>query len=424
MELTMSEKELDRLSILSGVNSGFITQVKAGELLELSSRQIRRLLLKMEFEGPSGLISKKRGKTSNRMLSTEFRERVLKLIDRDYYDYGPTLISEKLLEHAGIKVGKETIRRWLIESNRRQVKGLKPIKVRQLRARRDCFGELVQMDGSTHDWFEGRGEKCTLLVFIDDATSRLVNLRFVPAETTHGYFSALHEYIIKYGKPRAVYTDKHTVFKVNTPGGNNTTGLTQFGRALKELNIKAIFAHSPEAKGRVERANNTLQDRLIKELRYHKISTIEQANKFLQKQYINEYNRKFSVMPKNDIDLHQPLTKRERFKLDNTLSIQTVRQINKNLIIHHNNISYNLINVGKGYRYQKQKVTICEKPDGTVDIIHRGRKLEYVVHSSAQYKPTFANRKDIDAAINKMHFLLHYKISNRDKQDNQDIDYA
>ncbi len=191
-----------------------------------------------------------------------------------------------------------------MQTGRRPAKLLKPIKITQLRARRDFFGELIQIDGSVHDWFEGRGETCTLLVFIDYATSRLVNLMFVPEETTLSYFAALNEDITAYGKPRAVYTDKHCVFKVNTPGGCITNGLTQVGRALKELNIEAIFAHSPEAKGRVERANNTLQDRLVKEIRYFQISTITEANKFL-KQYINEYNKKFAVETKNPVNLHQ-----------------------------------------------------------------------------------------------------------------------
>lgn len=174
---------------------------------------------------------------------------------------------------------------------------------------------------------------------------------FVPEETTLGYFAALNDYIIGYGKPRAFYTDKHAVFKVNTPGGSETNGLTQFGRALKQLNIEAIFAHSPEAKGRVERANNTLQDRLVKELRYFDISTIAEANKFL-KQYIEKYNSKFAIEPKNPVDLHQPLTSRERYMLDKTLSIQTNRKTNRNLIIKHHNVSYQITNVGKGHRYK------------------------------------------------------------------------
>ena len=356
--------------------------------------------------------TKKRGQLSNRAISDEIKAQAFELVDTHYEDYGPTLIAEKLYERHNIKIGKETMRRWLIASGRRTAKRIKPVKIRQLRARRDCFGELVQIDGSIHDWFEGRGPVCTLLVFIDDATSQLVNLMFVPEETTLGYFAALNDYIRQYGKPRAIYTDKHAVFKVNTPGGVQTNGLTQFGRALKDLHIEAIFAHSPEAKGRVERANNTLQDRLVKELRYFSISNIADANKFL-KQYIKEYNRKFAVSPKNPADLHQPLTNRERFMLDKTLSIQTNRRANKNLIIKHHNVSYQLANVGKGHRYINQKVTVCEKPNGQVMLICRGTSLSYNIYGEAVYKPKFANRRDIDQAINNFHFLLHNSIYNK-----------
>lgn len=412
MELRMSEKELDRVLVLRNVQDGCISKVKAAKVLGLSERQVRRLLKKLEANGPVGIISNKRGKPSNRAISIDIKNKALELVDKDYYDYGATLIAEKLYEHHKIAIGKETMRRWLIESGRRHANKIKPIKIRQLRARRDCFGELIQIDGSIHDWFEGRGERCTLLVFIDDATSRLVNLMFVPEESTLGYFAALNDYILQYGKPRAVYTDKHAVFKVNTPGGWNTNGLTQFGRALKQLNIEAIFAHSPEAKGRVERANNTLQDRLVKELRYFGISTITEANKFL-KQYIKEYNKKFAVEPKKPTDLHRILTHRERFMLDKILSIQTNRKANKNLIIKHHNVSYQIVNVGKGHRYINQKVTVCEKPNGDTLLVHRGKHLNYNIYGQATYKPKFANRRDIDNAINNFHFLMHNHINTK-----------
>lgn len=417
MELIMSEKELDRALVVKNVQEGLISQVKAALILSLSERQVRRLLSKLQDDGPGGLISKKRGKRSNRAISERLKAKALELVDNNYHDYGATLITEKLYERHKIKIGKETMRQWLIRTGRRQAKQMKPVKIRQLRARRDCFGELIQIDGSIHDWFEGRGEVCTLLVFIDDATSKLVNLRFVPAETTLGYFAALNDYIGQYGKPRAVYTDKHAVFTVNTPGGCDTNGLTQFGRALKQLNIEAIFAHSPEAKGRVERANNTLQDRLVKELRYFEISTIAEANKFL-KRYIEEYNRKFAVEPKNPVDLHLPLTHRERFMLDKTLSIQTHRKANKNLIVKHHNVTYQLSNVGKGHRYINQKITVCEKPDGETLLIYRGKNLNYSIYGEAMYKPKFANRKDIDKVINNFHFLLHNNISNKGATNN------
>jgi hypothetical protein len=261
-------------------------------------------------------------------------------------------------------------------------------------------------------------------VFIDDATSRIVHLRFVEMESTHNYFVALEEYLRECGKPRAVYTDKHNVFKINVPGGNNTNGLTQFGRALKQLGIQAIFAHSPEAKGRVERANCTLQDRLIKELRYHQISTLEEANQFIKQRYLQEYNNKFSVSPKNDFNLHQPLTPRESTKLKEILSIQTIRKVSKQLIVKHNNISFMLINIGKGYRLQGKKVTVYERADGSVAIFHDNQKLDYKIYATAQYKPTFADRKTIDATLDKNHFFLNAKISAREQQSNLEDAYT
>jgi hypothetical protein len=423
MEITMSERELDRLTILRNVVDGRITRVKASTLLELSTRQISRLLKSLHEDGPIGLVSKRRGKASNRSFSEVFKASILSIIDKDYYDYGATMISEKLLEHHGLKLGKETLRRWLVSSGRRKNKKVKEKKIRQLRARRDCFGELIQIDGSEHDWFEGRRGKCTLLVFIDDATSKIVNLRFVESESTHNYFAAFKDYLLDYGKPRAIYTDKHNVFKVNVPGGNKTSGLTQFGRALKELAVKAIFAHSPEAKGRVERANRTLQDRLIKELRYYGIATIQEANQFLKKHYLDEYNNKFSISPKNPWDLHTTLTPREVFKLDNTLSIQTTRTVTNQLIIKHHNIDYMLINIGKGHRLKGQRVTICEKENGEVSIIYKGKQLEYKINSTARYKPTFADRKSIDKKLNHYYFLLHSKISAKEQQTTGINDY-
>jgi hypothetical protein len=412
MELTMSDKELDRAIVLRQVLDGLLTKVKAAKLLNLSERQIRRLLVSMQAQGAKGLICKKRGQASNRTISASIKQQALDLVDLKYYDYGPTLIVEKLRERHNINIGKETMRRWLIATNRRSSKSCKPVKLRQLRSRRDNFGELIQIDGSIHDWFEGRAEPCTLLVFIDDASSKLVNLMFVEQETTLGYFAALKGYLCRYGKPRAIYTDKHAVFKVNTPGGTNTNGLTQFGRALKQLNIEAIFAHSPQAKGRVERANSTLQDRLVKELRYFGISTITQSNKFL-KQYIKDYNHKFAVEPKAPTDLHQPLTHRENYMLAKTLSIQTSRKLNSNLIVKHNNVSYQIINVGQGYRYRNKRITVCEQSNGSVSLIFRGKNLDYNVYGEANYKPKFAHRKDIDQLMHNFHFLLHKTISDK-----------
>lgn len=265
-----------------------------------------------------------------------------------------------------------------------------------------------------HDWFEGRRAKCTLLVFIDDATSKIVQLKFVEAETTQAYFGAMKEYLAKYGKPRAIYTDKHVVFKVNTPGGKKTNGLTSFGYALKRLHIESIFAHSPQAKGRVERANSTLQDRLVKDLRFYNIKTIEEANIYLEK-YIDCFNNKFSVKPESPKDLHQPLTKREEKTLDVIFSVTAVRRASKDLLVKHLGITYKITNVGKGHRIKGQKVKIHSLSDGSIEIFYKNKKLQYEIAGEAQYKQEFADRKTVDLKTDSIMktFILHQKINNK-----------
>lgn len=279
--LTMSRPEIDRVHVLRDVVAERISVREAAQLLRITRRQIFRLLKAYRAQGSVALVSKKRGKPSNRSYPPILRSEVLGLIKANYADFGPTLATEKLAERHGLHLGVETVRRWMIADgiwqDRRQ--RLKP--VHQPRYRRDCVGELVQIDGSEHWWFEARGPQCTLLVFIDDATSRLMHLRLVETESTFDYFHAARAYLERYGKPIAFYSDKHATFRVNKVGATGGDGMTQFGRALHQLNIDIICANAPQAKGRVERANGTLQDRLVKEMRLAGISTIEAGNAFL-----------------------------------------------------------------------------------------------------------------------------------------------
>ena len=216
----------------------------------------------------------------------------MSLIQEHFYDYGPTLAAEALEEHYNINISKETARQWMINEKIWQPFTKPEPKLHPSRERRACFGELLQVDGSDHAWFEGRGDKCTLLVFIDDATSYITELQFVKSETTLDYFSALKNQLERYGAPVSIYSDKHGVFKVNHPEAKSGNGLTQFGRALKELNVKIIYAQSAQAKGRVERANRTLQDRLLKALRFHEISDMDSGNIFLEDCYCSKQLRK------------------------------------------------------------------------------------------------------------------------------------
>jgi len=262
----MSDRDIRRIEVLTEVLSGRRTIASAAIVLAITARQVNRLLIRFREDGGGGLIHKGRGQSSNHSASAGVREYVLELVKSKYADFGPTLATEVLLAKHDIRVGRETLRTWMLEEglwrSRKQRRSF-----HQPRLRREGYGELIQIDGSDHRWFEQRGEPCTLLVFIDDATSKLMQLRFVPSESTTSYFEALNGYLTTHGCPTAFYSDKHTVFRVNRPDAKGGSGMTQFGRALAELNIEILCANSSQAKGRVERANRTLQDRLVKELR-------------------------------------------------------------------------------------------------------------------------------------------------------------
>lgn len=251
------------------------------------------------------------------------------------------------------------------------------------RLRRGCYGELIQIDGSPHDWFEGRGPRCTLIVFIDDATSRVQWMRFVKAETTFAYFKVLRLYIERYGKPLALYSDQFGVFKVNMKEAKTGTGLTQFGRAMKELDIELIWAHSPQAKGRVERSNSTQQDRLVKEMRLAGICDMEAGNKFLEEHYTEYHNQKFAVAPRDPIDAHRscpPLS-----EMDLCFTLQETRTVQKNITIQYQNKIYKIDVPDKGYRLRQAIVTVCESELGEITILHHVKSLSYTVLDKKQH---------------------------------------
>jgi Winged helix-turn helix len=279
--LSMSRAEIDRVHVLKDLLAERIRPSEAAQLMGVTRRQVFRLVKAYYAGGPAALMSKKRGKPSNRAYPAVVRTEAMALIKANYGDFGPTLAAEKLSERHGLHFGVETVRRWMLADGLWQDRRQRRKRVYQPRHRRDCVGELIQIDGSEHWWFEDRGPQCTLLVFIDDATSRLMHLRFAETESTFDYFAATRAYLQRYGKPIAFYSDKHATFRVNKIGATGGDGMTQFGRALHELNIDIICANAPQAKGRVERANGTLQDRLVKEMRLAGISTIEAGNAFL-----------------------------------------------------------------------------------------------------------------------------------------------
>lgn len=300
--IEMSQRERDRLRVMTPVLSNERTGTEAAWLLELSVRQVRRLRRRLEAGGDAAIIHGLRGRPSNRRRDERLRGRVVEACRGTLAALGPTMAAEKLAT-LGLAVPKETLRRWLLEESLWQPSRRRD-KHRSRRERRACFGELVQADGSEHDWLEGRGERMTLLVFIDDATSKVL-ARFYPAETTEAYMDLLGRWLRKYGRLVALYTDYDSIFVDNTPGGKATQ--TQLGRALEELSIGWIGAGSPQAKGRVERFNGTAQNRLVKELRLAGATTMEEANTVLQKVFLPWFNRRCTVRPASPNDAHRPL---------------------------------------------------------------------------------------------------------------------
>jgi hypothetical protein len=370
----MSDKELSRVEILRDLTAGRLTVLAASELLGLERRQVLRLSKAYQEQGPTALISKKRGRPSNRQTPASVKAQALAVIRERYADFGPTLAAETLRELHGITIGRETLRIWMLEAGLWADRQKRRGRVYQPRYRRECLGELVQVDGSEHYWFEDRGPSCTLLVFIDDATSRLMHLQFVQSESTFAYFNATQRYIEAHGKPVAFYTDKHAVFRVNKPAGLYGDGMNQFGRALKALTIEIICANSSQAKGRVERANKTLQDRLVKELRLAGVSTMEAGNAFLPT-FMADYNARFAKAPFNDKDLHRPMTPRDR--LDEAFTWRAERTLSQSLTLQYDNILFMIEPSEFAQAAIGRRVEVVDFPDGRLEVRYKGRSMPY-----------------------------------------------
>jgi transposase len=374
--LLMSQRELTRLEAIQRVQRKRLTQREAADLLGISARQVKRLCRAYRQGGARALASKRRGRPSNNRLPEGAATQARELLRARYYDFGPTLAHEKLSAEHGLRLSVESVRRLMIREGLWQPRRARRLVVHGLRQRRPRYGELVQLDGSPHDWFEGRAPRCTLLVFVDDATGRLMQLSFVEAETTLNYFAAVRAYARAYGKPRAFYSDKFSVFRVNIPNALTGTGLTQFGRAMKQLDIELICAHSPQAKGRVERANQTLQDRLVKELRLRGISSPEEANLFAP-EFMADYNARFAVSPRSAEDAHRPLAPGE--DLDRVLVLIERRTLSKNLTVSYKGVVYQIETRRAAYTMRGAHVEVREAGAGEVQIEYKGRPLPYRV---------------------------------------------
>jgi transposase len=397
--LPMSQRELSRLEVFRQLLEKRLRQRQAAALLGLSVRQVIRLAKAFRREGTSALVSKWRGRPSNNRCAAPLLARAGELLRTHYYDFGPPLAHEKLVECHGLHLSVESVRRLMIAEGLWEPRRARKAVIHQLRARRAACGELIQIDGSPHDWFEGRAPRCTLLVMVDDATSRLMHLQFVECETTFNYFAAARAYFNLFGKPRAFYSDKFSVFRVNIPNALSGTGLTQFGRAIKGLEVGLICAHSPQAKGRVERANQTLQDRLVKELRLRAICSMAEANAY-RPEFVAAFNRCFAVAPRSAEDDHRPLGAMD--DLDRILVLCERRTLSKNLTLSYDNVIYQIATDRAAYTMRGAHVEVREAGNGRISIEYKGRALAYSVFSEQERRQARVTpSKQIDAAFSE-----------------------
>lgn len=380
----VSQRELKRLHLIHKALDKKLKQVEAADILGLTDRQIRRIVKRIRREGDTGIIHKSRGRPSNRRLPQKVKDKVIKLYKDRYKGFGPTLATEELFETDKIKLSDETLRLWLIEEGEWK-KSRRHREHRQWRERKHHFGQMAQMDGSHHDWFEGRGPKCVLMGYIDDATNN-VFARFYNYEGTFPAMDSFKRYIKKYGLPHSLYLDKHTTYKSTAKPTiedelNNTKPLSQFERALKELDVELIHAQSPQAKGRIERMFGTFQDRLIKKMRLKNIKTVDEANRFL-KYYLPKHNKRFSVSPLEKGDLHQPLP--ENINLDKILCIKTGHPLRNDFTILHDKKLYQITEPTTA-----KKVMVEERINGTMLITYKDKPLKYkqIAKKPVQTKP-------------------------------------
>ncbi|NQT03505.1 MAG: ISNCY family transposase [Planctomycetes bacterium] len=377
-DIKMSATERKRLEMLSRVKDGLITQVKASEFLGISYRHTKRIYKRYREQGDKGLIHKNRGRPSNRRIEEKTRKEVLTLYRQKYWDFGPTLACEHLAFSDRHVLDHETLRLWLIKDGRWQKKRRRK-KHRAWRERKEHVGELVQMDGSDHDWFEGRSGKAVLMVMVEDATSRTF-ARFFEGETTRASMETFQTYVECYGLPQALYVDRDSIYRCDRQPTvdeqlKQTNPLTQFGRAMNTLGVRIVPAYSPQAKGRVERTNGTFQDRLVKEMRLEGIKTIEEGNQFLEEVFLPKHNEKFNVMPKKEEDLHRPIP--ENIILEEVLCFEESRQVQNDWTVSWGNRFFQLTKRNEALGLVKQKITVREKLEGTIQLVYKGHNLAY-----------------------------------------------
>ena len=388
----MSEKELDRLHTFTKVCNGEMKLNKAANLLGISLRQAIRIKQRIVKEGPKGVISKKVGSPNNNRISKEKKHLVLSFLNQeDHRDFGPLLVHEYLAKEHTNFMSISSVRSIMIEHGLWTSRKMKPKKAYRLRQRKAQQGELIQLDGSEHDWFEGRGPRCTLLVYIDDATNDTF-AKFVKSENTWDYLNTTREYIEKYGRPYAFYSDKHSVFRVNREGALKGDGKTQYGRTMEEMGIQAICANSPQAKGRVERRNRDLQNRLVKAMRLAKIRSLEEGNAFLPK-FLEEFNQKFKKQAKNPINAHRPLLDTQ--DLDRIFCLKHTRRISQNLTLQYGGTLYQIYAGKLEYTLRNAEITVFEYEDGRVLFERNGKELKAIPYKEVSAPTEEVSSKEL-----------------------------
>ena len=370
--IMMKQEDLRRIHVIRKAIDRIITQKNAAKIIGIGLRQAQRVVRRVRIEGDRGIIHKSRHVPSNRSIPDKIKNKALKLFKAKYPDFGPTLASEKLFERDKIKINDETLRLWLIGANI-QYRKRKKRPHRKWRERKEHYGQMIQMDGSHHDWFEGRGSKCVLMGYIDDATGIPFG-RFHAYEGTIPAMDSFKRYIKKRGIPLSVYLDKHATYKSTKKRTieeelANQESLSQFERALKELSVEVIHANSPQAKGRIERIFNTFQDRLIKEMRLVNICTIDQANIFLEK-YLPIYAKRFAVKPAKADNIHRPISK--GMDLDRILCIKTKRALKNDFTVAHEKKLYQVLD-----NVRTKRVMVEERIDGSMIIYHKDTELKF-----------------------------------------------
>lgn len=373
----MRQKDRDRLKVLHEAEEGHLTQKQAGAQLKLSERWVRKLLARLRQEGDGGILHRLRGRASKRRLAEAVRQKVVKLVKREYADFGPTLAAEYLAEQQGVEISKKALRQILMRAGVWKRKRRRVEEVHVWRARRACWGELVQWDTSEHDWLEGRGPKLCLLAMIDDATSRVL-ARFARQDTTQENFRLLASYLERWGRPVEFYTDKDSLFTVNRPVKEAKDeawpeALTQIGRALRELGIGWVPAHSPQAKGRVERFFGTAQDRLVKGMRKAGVQTLEEANRYLELEYLPQWSSRFTLEPANPTDAHRPLG--AEHDLAAILSHVEERVVGNDYTIRYNTKQYQITRADIRPGLRGATVRVEERGDHSVWARFRDRYL-------------------------------------------------